>query len=90
MNFPPQTSMFKSFNKSFYSNPVNGKQNVTIFGFDESQNKYLPSSDCCSGTVSASLPSGGQAMNSFYPTIWKHNKQNVMVHKMAFGDNCCI
>jgi predicted RNA-binding protein associated with RNAse of E/G family len=85
-DYSSKSSMFKSSRKGIYKEPYNGKEKNTVFGFDAIKNKYPSASACCASRV---LPSGGYAMNSFYPTIWDHNLQNVLIHKNAFGENCC-
>lgn len=86
--------MFKGFNhNSFFKDPINGKERRSIFGNQIPQiakaKADYKSSACCVTLSGGNLPSGGFKMNAFYPSIWKHNLQNILIGKMTFSEECC-
>lgn len=94
MMYSSNSGMFKAFNRnSFFNDPVNGKEKRTIFGNQIPQiakaKESFKSSACCVFINAGNIPSGGFKMNSFFPTIWKHNMSNILVGTMAFGEECC-
>ncbi len=93
INFPASQILFPKFNSSIFRDPKPKSPGTMppspIWGYNGITRRQAVSAICCPSESTTGSPSGGIAMNAFYPTIWSHNKKNVLIENNAFGESPC-